>query len=358
MAIAIGLMAACSAQPPAPATPPERPVVRPARPAVPPPAATYDELAPTAVVATLDGKPIVLRDVTRYIDSGTREQIDAIADAKTRAWRLRDAQLKALEALMEDRLLQAEATRRGIEIADAEVDAAIREVISANQISEQELAKALGDAGYTMAEYAEDVRQQILWQRLIAMESANTGEDKAKVRARLLEKLRPGAVVELKIGHLPKPPPAPPAVVLDTSTLLAEADIVGAVGGGGPFTVKPLAGEPATADYAGVHFQATDKTEKHDLAYRVWRLTTDGAIAKYDELRANLPGSKIVDQVGDSSLEASQDGIHGHGFLMRVPGVVVLVTCGQDLCKTPADVLSIARLIHGRVDQLKTIKAP
>ena len=132
------------------------------------------------------------------------------------------------------------------------------------------------------------------------------GLDKAVVRTRLLEKLRPNAKVDLKLEPLPKPAPAPPAVVLDAAPLLTEDDLRTTLGAAGPFTVEPLAGDPTTAEYAARHFQATGKPETSDLAFRVWMLTTDAANKKYDELRANLSGSKVVDQVGDSSFEATE----------------------------------------------------
>jgi SurA-like protein len=350
------VLASCSGRPPAaPATAKKPDAGRPPAHAVPaePPAPPAD-LPPTTVVARVDGTAIELRLVNRRISGEVRGRIDATSDPVQRARRLRAAQLQTLDELIEDRLLFAEAGRRRVEVSDAEVDAAVQAIIKANSLTPAQFDASLAEAGYTMPEYREEVSFQIAVQRVVNI-SRSPGEETAAARARLLGDLRAKASIVVDLQELPGPAPA---TVLDASRLLGEGDIQKLLGGGGPFTVKALAGEPATDSFASRHFQAAGKTERHDLAFRVWKLAPAAARDQFASLGADLPGSRVVNQVGDGSLEARSDDIMGHAFIDKAKGAVVLLTCGIDLCHTPADVLAIARLLHDRLDRLGTAPEP
>jgi hypothetical protein len=64
-------------------------------------------------------------------------------------------------------LFAHEATKRQIAITDNETDQAITSIREANGIDEPALDKALADAHYTRAAYREEIRKQILQQRML-----------------------------------------------------------------------------------------------------------------------------------------------------------------------------------------------
>jgi hypothetical protein len=89
------------------------------------------------------------------------------------------------------------------------------------------------------------------------------------------------------------------------------------------------------------------------MVVRVWRGSAAEMQKQWDEIRTSLPQPVKLDRrIADATLEASQTGIVGIGFLDRRAAVVVLITCGTDLCKSVDEVLALARLAHGRVDRI------
>jgi hypothetical protein len=133
--------------------------------------------------------------------------------------------------------------------------------------------------------------------------------------------------------------------------LLADVDIKERTKFDGGFETGPLSDEPDTATYSSQHFKALGRAETWDVALRVWHDNPGKAQERYDEL-LNLPNAQITekDEIASRSFIATENNIHGVGFLDGPRGVVVLLTCGSGQCKAD-DVLYLASLIYARVKQ-------
>jgi hypothetical protein len=134
--------------------------------------------------------------------------------------------------------------------------------------------------------------------------------------------------------------------------LLTDVDIKERTKFDGAFETGPLSDEPDTATYSSQHFKALGRPESFDVALRVWHDNPGKAQERYDEL-LNLPGATIVekDELASRSFQATENNIHGIGFLDGPRGVVVLLTCGNGQCAKVEDALFLGTLIYNRVKQ-------
>jgi hypothetical protein len=142
---------------------------------------------------------------------------------------------------------------------------------------------------------------------------------------------------------------------LDTTTLLSEAEVRGVTGYAGKFEIGKLTDLPSTEFYDSRHFKAEGKPESFDVALRVWLLGGAGAEAQYRKLLGELPGAKVADEIGDSSLRAKTPDVTGVAFLLRDRGAVVSVTCGVAQCTDPEMVLRLAKLVESHLSELPAI---
>ncbi len=76
----------------------------------------------------------------------------------------------ALERLIDDKIFAKEVQRAGIQVSDEELDHYINRVKKANRLSDEDFVASLSRQGMTLREYREDLRKDILKQRLIARE--------------------------------------------------------------------------------------------------------------------------------------------------------------------------------------------
>ena len=75
----------------------------------------------------------------------------------------------ALDEMVSE-LLVVQASETRVTVTAKEIDMAIAEIKKANNLSNEELVKALDEQGYTPIEYREEVRRQILGMRTINLE--------------------------------------------------------------------------------------------------------------------------------------------------------------------------------------------
>ncbi len=87
------------------------------------------------------------------------DQVQQSTSPLEREGKLREARKAVLEQLIENKLLDQEIRSKKIEVPDREVDAAIREVMDHNHITENELKKALAKEGLTYSYYRQHVRE-------------------------------------------------------------------------------------------------------------------------------------------------------------------------------------------------------
>jgi hypothetical protein len=168
------------------------------------------------------------------------------------------------------------------------------------------------------------------------------------------------AVMELE-GRKPVPTPGAPGGTaaparkrqLDAGPLLSEDELRGVTGYAGEFDIGKLKDLPTTDFYDSRHFKARGQPESWDVALRVWRLGT-AADAQYRKLLGQLPGAKVTDELGDTSLRARAAEVLGVAFLSRDKGVVVSVSCGVRQCPDADTVVRLAKLIESHLGELET----
>ena len=141
-----------------------------------------------------------------------------------------------------------------------------------------------------------------------------------------------------------------PAVV--AAQLLNEAVIVKQTGYDGGFETGPLNDDPDTATYSSQHFKALGRPQTFDVAVRVWQLEPGEAQKRYGALLDSLPGVEERNEIANRSLRASENQIHGVAFLDGQRGLVVLITCGADQCKSIDVAVTLANHIYGVVKKL------
>ena len=145
--------------------------------------------------------------------------------------------------------------------------------------------------------------------------------------------------------------PVPPNLV-DASSLLNEADVRALNNYAEPLTASRLADLPRSEFYDSVHFESQAKDERFDVAVRLWRLGAAAGEAQYRKLLADLPTLQASQELADASARVASGAVRAIVFLVSEPGIVVSVTCGLGHCPVEATILSLAKLVNGRLQGL------
>ena len=94
-----------------------------------------------------------------------------------------DLREQALEGLVGVELLRQEATARGIDVTDAEVDEALAGFAAANQVSTDEFVTTMGEQGMDRDGVLEQIRTQLAVEKLVADEYGEVQPGEDEVRA-------------------------------------------------------------------------------------------------------------------------------------------------------------------------------
>ncbi len=114
----------------------------------------------------------------------------------------------ALDALIDEALIDADAGRLGVEVGDQEIETALKEIASRNELTLEQLLAAARQQGFEPQEYRAMLRQQLTEAKWVRLRAALGGrsdggeEDFARwlsdERARLLQTLREKAAIEVR----------------------------------------------------------------------------------------------------------------------------------------------------------------
>jgi peptidyl-prolyl cis-trans isomerase SurA len=173
-----------------------------------------DDAKPTSPNA---GKKVIYERVVAVINDSIilRSELDLrmiplmadvqqIADPKERERRIEKLRAQALDDMVNEELIVQAAEAAKIDVEASEVQAAIDEIKSTNNLDDAKLAEALAQQNYTMASYKQDLRRQIMRLRavnqLVAPKVNVTDED---IRARYDQmQRRSDAVSAVKLSHM------------------------------------------------------------------------------------------------------------------------------------------------------------
>lgn len=170
--------------------------------------------------------------------------------------------------------------------------------------------------------------------------------DRTALLAAALELDRPAVTLDRD----PTPTKAKPAKRSLAQLLLVSDDVRQITGYTGTLRGSPLSNAGDTTDTW--HLRAVDKPERYDVAVRLWRLSGDDLVKRYEKLLAALPGSKQKPLVGDRSFVIAQGQILGLGFLSQARSALVLVTCGRGQCTKDAHLEKIAAKVEKNLAKL------
>jgi len=163
------------------------------------------------------GKKIIFERVVAVINDAIilRSELEArmvpvigeaqqITDLKERERRIEKLRSQVLDEMVSEELIVQAAEAARIDVESAEVQAALDEIKSSNNLDDAALAQVLAAQGYTLANYKQDLRRQILRLRavnqLVAPKVQISDED---IRARYDQmQRRSEAVSAVKLSHI------------------------------------------------------------------------------------------------------------------------------------------------------------
>lgn len=113
-----------------------------------------------AIVATVDDKPITLVELGKRLSPPrTLTLSDAASSSEAK---------QALDGLIFEQILSAEAERRNVRVSDEEVDAYVGQVAQRNSLSPQAFEEALKNENRSLNEYRKQIRLEILRSKIAA----------------------------------------------------------------------------------------------------------------------------------------------------------------------------------------------
>jgi parvulin-like peptidyl-prolyl isomerase len=169
------------------------------------------------IVATVDGDPITLYQLKQYSEKNLRtRQGGPVLD-----------QSQTLEALITDKVIEKEASDKGIIVRDEDIDHYIEGIKERNHLTEEQLQQALAAQGLSKESYRAQVREDIQKAQLINREirgkvSVTPEEVERYYKAHLSEYSTPERIQVAHILFHLDPNPSPDQVAATT----AKADEV------------------------------------------------------------------------------------------------------------------------------------
>ncbi len=111
------------------------------------------------ILATVDGEPITVRDLERFMTANIRGRQLGAAN-----------QAAVLDAVIMDRIVTKEASAQGLVVRDQDVDRYIEAIKERNRITDEQLQQALQQQNISMDHYRQQIREEIQRQQLVSRE--------------------------------------------------------------------------------------------------------------------------------------------------------------------------------------------
>jgi len=121
------------------------------------------------IVAVVNDDVITLSELNEAGRGFFRAVIEKTAGDKIEA-ALNQARHQVLTKLIDQRLLEQEAEKYGIEVSEEDIDRALNSIVMRNGMTREELLRGLKEMNTTEKEYREQIRQKILRTKLIGFE--------------------------------------------------------------------------------------------------------------------------------------------------------------------------------------------
>ena len=121
------------------------------------------------IVAIVNDNLITLSDLNNTLDP-IRKKIEAQTTGEEREKNLRKAQEAVLNRMIENILIEQQATKLGINIQDEEVTGTIRTILSQKNLTMKDFEKILEKEGMSLESYKKEVKEQMTRSRVIRRE--------------------------------------------------------------------------------------------------------------------------------------------------------------------------------------------
>jgi hypothetical protein len=105
---------------------------------------------------------------------------------------------------------------------------------------------------------------------------------------------------------------------------------------------------------ATYHLRAVNRSERYDIAVRLWRLSGAPATALYEKMLNALADSRQKDELADRNFVGERGEIRVLGLLDQTSSSVVLVTCGKGQCPTEEKLFALGKKVEARLAKLPT----
>ena len=129
--------------------------------------ANAEEIVLDSILASIDGEPVTLTDLRRHVSSQMYAASRNLPDPKDLS--LHSPELRQLlQDLVLSRLLDKEADAVGISVSNEEIDAYIAEIRRQNNVDEEGFRQILQQQGLTWKEYEQQIRNDILKNRVVS----------------------------------------------------------------------------------------------------------------------------------------------------------------------------------------------
>ena len=155
------------------------------------------------VVAIVNQEAITFSELEKW--RGAYQDQIQVEDRLEKRIRTQEVWRKALEQLIEEKLIDQEVKKAGLKMTAKELEAAIDEIKRRNGVTQEELVKALAKEGTTLEAFRKQIEKKILRSRFINYNvkvEANAGEKELKDfyqanldRYRASESYRPGHIL-------------------------------------------------------------------------------------------------------------------------------------------------------------------
>ncbi len=124
------------------------------------PAAAAPRQIVDRVAATVNGEVVTLSDLIEKA-GGEWTRTEAMSPGKERDQARAAALKRAFDAVVADKLLQAQAKELQLEVTDAQVDAAVSDIKNRNHFDDAQLEQALAEQGLTRTEFRGQIRREL-----------------------------------------------------------------------------------------------------------------------------------------------------------------------------------------------------
>ncbi len=119
------------------------------------------------IVAIVNEDIIRLSDLNRHLDTIKQQIRSRGLSSADETEMIYEARKELIEDLIDETLVDQVIQETGIRVSQGEIDATIEQIKSANQLTHEDLRRALQARGISMEAYREDIRQQILRSKVI-----------------------------------------------------------------------------------------------------------------------------------------------------------------------------------------------